>query len=368
VKILIVKLSALGDVTHTLPALTTLRRHWPDAHLAWLVEDVASELLEGHPALDRRLVWHRREWRRLARSGRFLALAREAGRFLRGLRDTRYDLVIDFQGLLKSALWVCLSRGVRKAGYGPGLRRDEKAWLVLNERVTVANPDAHAVERNLRLLEGLGLPRLPVRYDLPAVSEHEAEAERLLAETGIPPGEPWVAINTVTRWPTKNWTADGFAAVADALAERGLRVLFTGAPGDRAALDAIAGLARHPLARVDGRTGLRTLAALGPFATLWRTLGRHFHDPRLRQLFGRYATYCGASPWGAPATLMLVAQVEMDGVWTVSGGGIAPRTSPGTWPVSARRRTGNKAAVHCGRSNRRGNPLPDRTLVPARSR
>jgi len=69
-----------------------------------------------------------------------------------------------------------------------------------------------------------------------------------------------------------------------------------------------------------GPSGIRELAALGPFASLWRTLGRHFHDPRLRQLFGRYATYCGASPWSAPATLMLVAHVEQDGVWSVRGG------------------------------------------------
>ena len=69
-----------------------------------------------------------------------------------------------------------------------------------------------------------------------------------------------------------------------------------------------------------GAGGLATLAGLGPFASLWRSLGRHFHDPRLRQLFGRYATYCGSSPWSAPATLMLVAQVELDGVWSVQGG------------------------------------------------
>ncbi len=69
-----------------------------------------------------------------------------------------------------------------------------------------------------------------------------------------------------------------------------------------------------------GPRGLLLLAGLGPFASLWRTLARHFRDPRLQQLFGRYATYCGASPWAAPATLMLVAQVEMDGVWTVDGG------------------------------------------------
>lgn len=74
------------------------------------------------------------------------------------------------------------------------------------------------------------------------------------------------------------------------------------------------------LSRDLGPRGLATLAGLGPFASLWRSLARHFHDPRLQQLFGRYATYCGASPWEAPATLMLVAQVELDGVWSVDGG------------------------------------------------
>ncbi len=69
-----------------------------------------------------------------------------------------------------------------------------------------------------------------------------------------------------------------------------------------------------------GPGGIKALAGLGPFASLWQSLGRHFHDPRLRQLFARYATYCGASPWSAPATLMLVAHVEQDGVWSIDGG------------------------------------------------
>ncbi|MBN8491807.1 MAG: phytoene desaturase [Burkholderiales bacterium] len=69
-----------------------------------------------------------------------------------------------------------------------------------------------------------------------------------------------------------------------------------------------------------GPAGLATLTRLGPFATLWTRLGKHFHDPRLRQLFGRYATYCGASPWLAPATLMLIAHVERSGVWSLRGG------------------------------------------------
>jgi 1-hydroxycarotenoid 3,4-desaturase len=69
-----------------------------------------------------------------------------------------------------------------------------------------------------------------------------------------------------------------------------------------------------------GPRGLLALASLGPFASLWKNLGKHFQDPRLQQLFGRYATYCGASPWQAPATLMLIADVEMQGVWGVEGG------------------------------------------------
>ena len=69
-----------------------------------------------------------------------------------------------------------------------------------------------------------------------------------------------------------------------------------------------------------GIQGVSTLAKLGPLSSLWSTLGRHFQDPRLRQLFGRYATYTGSSPWQAPATLMLIAQVELDGVWSIHGG------------------------------------------------
>ena len=74
------------------------------------------------------------------------------------------------------------------------------------------------------------------------------------------------------------------------------------------------------LTRDLGLKGTAVLGSLGPFRDLWRALGRHFHDPRLQQLFGRYATYCGSSPFDAPATLMLVAQVEMQGVWAVRGG------------------------------------------------
>ncbi len=72
-----------------------------------------------------------------------------------------------------------------------------------------------------------------------------------------------------------------------------------------------------------GASGLAVLTELGPMRSLWDRLGMHFQDPRLRQLFARYATYCGSSPWLAPATLMLIADVELQGVWSVQGGMLA---------------------------------------------
>ena len=74
------------------------------------------------------------------------------------------------------------------------------------------------------------------------------------------------------------------------------------------------------LTQAAGLRGLGDLARISPFTTLWQVLGEFFRDPRLRQLFGRYATYCGSSPFLAPATLMLVAHVEQEGVWLVEGG------------------------------------------------
>lgn len=260
--ILLIKLSALGDVIHTLPALTTLRRHRPDARITWLAEGSFAELLRGHPALDRLIVWRRGAFQQALRSGRLFSALAEFRRCARALRDTPYELAVDFQGLAKSALWMTLARARRKAGYGPGNRRNELAHLALNERVPVTAPAAHAVERNLLLLEALGFPRLPLRYDLPVPPEAEAEAGALLAELGLGGGGRFAAVGVMTRWPTKNWTPAGFAAVADRLAAAGLPAVFTGAAGDRAALDAIAARMRTPMRRVDGRTPLPTLAAL----------------------------------------------------------------------------------------------------------
>ena len=117
-------------------------------------------------------------------------------------------------------------------------------------------------------------------------------------------------------------TADAIGVFAGAGAARGYRAFCADARALFEALDEPFIRADRPdMLRVMGpaaRGGLAVTAA--PFTTLWRALGRHFTDPRLRQLFGRYATYCGTSPFVSPATLMLIAHVEQSGVWLVEGG------------------------------------------------
>lgn len=262
-RILIVKLSAIGDVIHTLPALTTLRRHHPGAEIDWVVEEGAADLLTGHPALTQSVIVPRGRWRTLNRERRWVSALRTFLAFGRELRARpTYDWVIDFQGLAKSAIWVAFSRGRRKAGYGPGLPRHEGAWLALNQRVRPGSPDQHAIDRNLALLEGLGFPRLPLAYDLPIPPAAEAEASALLAGVGVNPARSFVAINAMTRWATKNWELSRFTEVAAALHQRGVPVVFTGGPGDHAAISEICQGLPPDVGRLDGRTRLRVLAAV----------------------------------------------------------------------------------------------------------
>jgi ADP-heptose:LPS heptosyltransferase len=156
VNILIVKLSAIGDVIHTLPALAALRRCYPDADITWVVEEAAADLLTGHPDLDRVLVSRRKAWMRDIRRGRVAAPLREMRAFFRELRSRSYDLVIDFHGLFKSAVIVLLSGGRRKLGYKS---MQEGSRLFYNEKIPEAM-EKHAVDRYLdfiRYLAGNGV-------------------------------------------------------------------------------------------------------------------------------------------------------------------------------------------------------------------
>ncbi len=262
-KILVIRLSALGDLIHTLPAVNALKDRWPEAGITWAVEAAAAPLLDGHPALAQVHVSHRKDWLKAVRSGDRRASAnalREMTSFIRTLRSTRYDLVIDFQHLLKSGVLAGLARGQVKAGFGPGLDHAEGSYWFLNHHVPAVSMEIHALTRNLILADALGAPTNRVRYRLPVTAAHRRRAARLLAPAM---GRPLVAIHPAARWTTKRWPEDRFAALAAALVDRyDAAVAFTGSGADRASVDRSVRRMRHPAVNLAGRTGLLELAAV----------------------------------------------------------------------------------------------------------
>ena len=262
-RILIVKLSAIGDVVHTLPALNALRDHFPQAHITWLVEAAAAGLVVGHPALDRVLVSKRKTWLAGLKTADRRTHWRALVDFLRQLRDTRYDLLIDFQGSAKGAVLVAAARARVKMGFGRGLAHQEFSYLALNRPVPAISMEVHALERYLHLLRPMGIVHPPVRYDLPIGPRAQATADRLLQAHATGPDAPRIAINPMAQWPTKLWPNAHFAELADRLVERRRAdVFFTGGPEDRGVIDDILGRMRHPAANLAGQTSLLELAAL----------------------------------------------------------------------------------------------------------
>lgn len=260
--ILIVKTSAIGDVIHTLPSLSAIRKHYPQAAITWLVEEAAADIIRGHAALDRVLVSKRKSWLHGLQSTSCPAVLREIWQFIRELRDTEYDLIIDFQGLLKSGILIGLARGKRKVGYGRGMEHAECSYIFLNERIPAVSMDQHAIKREQHLLRAIGINPAAIRFDIPVSPADRARLQEILANHGLEPSVPLVAINPVATWKTKLWDSKKFAQVADNLRRRKITVVFTGSGNDRGYIDTILSDMQEQAVNLAGATDLKTLAAL----------------------------------------------------------------------------------------------------------
>ncbi|MFW8599976.1 lipopolysaccharide heptosyltransferase I [Desulfobacterota bacterium M19] len=260
--ILIVKTSAIGDVTHTLPALKALRDQFPRAAISWLVEEEAADILVGHPDIDRLLISPRRRWLRQLKAGNILPTIREIWCFIRELRAVKYDLLLDFQGLLKSSILIAFCRSRRKAGFGRGMEHSEGSYLFLNEKIAPVSMDIHAVERELYLLNAIGIKTGQAVCKLPITTQNRREADNILSRAGVDHARPLVILNPMTTWPTKHWPAEGFAALSRLLAEKGAQIAFTGSPADRDEIAAIIRESQISALNLAGKTNLRQLAAV----------------------------------------------------------------------------------------------------------
>ena len=201
-RILIVRLSAVGDVIHAMPLANALRERFPKAFLAWVAASPAAALLEGHQALDELIVLPRRWMKSLAR---VLALRRR-------LRGYRFDLAIDAQGLAKSAGAAWLSGAPRRIGFGDQWGRELSRWFHTD---LVRTKTKHTVDRTLELIEPLGIVRPPVRFCVPIFQPERETAARIVGEARIE--GPFAIINAGAGWPSKLWPPERFAAVAEHL-------------------------------------------------------------------------------------------------------------------------------------------------------
>lgn len=225
-RVLIVRLGALGDVVHAIPVAAALRRAFPGARLDWLVSAKHREILDHVPVIDRRLVINDRGD---ATHGSSLLHA------VSELRRGRYDVAIDLQGLLKSALLARVSGAPRVLGFATAYLRERLARPFYTD---VYDPGGggmydpretrHVVEVNLGLLQPLGIAN--VRPEFPIEAVDSAVADRMRRETG----GRYALVNPGAAWPNKRWPAPRLAALARAVHERhGLCSVVLWGPGER---------------------------------------------------------------------------------------------------------------------------------------
>ncbi len=268
VNILIVKLSAIGDVIHTLPSLSALRKLYPDADITWVIEEASSDIIKDHPHLDRVIVSRRKKWiadlKKLHGVNRTI---REIRAFISTLRSRRYDLVLDFHGLLKSSLIVLLSGGKRKLGYDS---MQEISGLFLNEKIH-EDMEKHAVDRYLDFPRYLGSDVGDKEFLIPVQEENKDRVEKLLSINNIDIKGRFVAVSPMALWETKLWENEKFAGLCDKITEEmKAKVVFTGSGGD-GMIEHIQSLMVFPSVNLEGQTTLKDLAYLYELSPLMIT-------------------------------------------------------------------------------------------------
>ena len=259
-RILIVRLGALGDVVHAIPVAAALRRAFPQARIDWLVSAKHREILDLVPVIDRRLVINDRGD---ASGGTSLVAA------IRELRRARYDVAIDLQGLIKSALLARASGAPRVLGFSSSYARERAARLFYTDahdpgRGGLYDPreTRHVVDINLGLLTLLGITA--ARADFP-IDEPPSAAARVVREQT---GGRYALVNPGAAWPNKRWPPERLAAVANQLRERHrLTSVVLWGPGEEPLAAAVAATAKGA-AIVSPSTTIADLAALARGAAL----------------------------------------------------------------------------------------------------
>jgi len=233
-KILVLRLGAVGDVIRTLPAVKALKEHRPSSSITWIVEEPSRALLESQPEVDNVILFPRRRWTRGMKSlhGVWGAIG-EMREFAKDLRGRKFDVALDFHGILKSGVLSYFSGSPQRIGYD---RRSTKEgnFLFSNVKVKLPREKICRFERNRLLLKGIGLELRDLKYSLHIPPEDREYVTSFFktSPTSIhrPIHRPLIAIHpgTSRKASFKRWMPDQYARLSDHLIqELNATVLFT---------------------------------------------------------------------------------------------------------------------------------------------
>ena len=257
-RILIVKLSSIGDVVMTTPVAKALRQAVPDAYIAWAVEDKAKDVLIGNPYLDEIIIWNRRSTSRSVRE-RASGLVLGLGKLAPVLRARKFDLAIDFQGLLRSGLVTSLSGARYRVGYDSAR---EGAVMFYNVRLPSRSFKVRGPQQYLNMLRVLNIYSKDLDMHVPVSTEDVACVKQFIARE-VGEGKRIVALCPATTWAQKHWTESGWAELADRLiSQHGAAPVFMGSPADEELVSRIQSMMKCQAASAVGKTTLNQAAAL----------------------------------------------------------------------------------------------------------
>jgi heptosyltransferase-1 len=247
-RILLIRPSALGDICRSVCVLAALKDRFPDAKIDWMVQDSFVEAITHHPAIHKVIPFHRKQFGEQCKKGRFGNLRR----WLSQLKRTKYDLVIDAQGLARSGFFTWATRAPTRIGYRDA---QESAWIFLNKRVH-APRTLHTVDRMLKLAESTG-----ANINKPDMRLYAGDDD--LSQVIIEYPERYAVIAPTSRWAGKCWSIERFTELTKKLIERPEidRIVVVGGPGERLSCAPLLELAEdHP--QITDRVGSTTISQL----------------------------------------------------------------------------------------------------------
>ena len=258
--ILVIKLSAIGDVIHALPVSRAVKETFPKARLTWVVEPPARDLLVDNPYIDEILVFEKKKFKSSLRG-----FWENFFPFRQKLRKGRFDVALDLQGLGKSAAIAFFSGASRR--YGTADMREGSGWV--SKPVRGPNAKGHIVERYLDVARAAGCRVEKVEFPVAISSRDRAIAKERLLAAGVPEGRPYAVLAVGANWPNKRWPAESFAALGDRLyGQHIVPVLVGGGHLDETIAADIMAAAEIPPVNLVGRTNLKQLAHIFTRAAL----------------------------------------------------------------------------------------------------